>query len=381
MVTEMVSVLFFAAAQLRRLSDPEISSSVDRIVQNLVCADILIPFFVSRCNHLAVALLLDAYSDRISPAVKVCGCLCLAKFPSFWPQVSRLLSSLESHFPVQTFAIRLNLMTQNQPIKTIFSKADEIRRLVQEGLADHPASAQMLYNAAYVEALLRNQEGCLDFVRKAILIEPDPRALLLLVRLLRSLSQPLRAIQVCHAAPIRSKLFQIEEAYAIAESVRVADSKTFITEKFASSTDPDVLRAITRFMICLGDKDAARAWLQRWTQQQHTAEFFACQGHIAFLDGKFAEAQKNFAAAIETCPLSAEYHASLSLAYQVEMKREKALEQAKWAIEIDPKSEQSWIALAAATNAEEDRARAIELGKTFVDLSGLGLMLFAQQDY
>jgi tetratricopeptide (TPR) repeat protein len=107
----------------------------------------------------------------------------------------------------------------------------------------------------------------------------------------------------------------------------------------------------------------------------------ACQGHLAFLEREYAAAQKSFSAAIEACPLNAEYRASLSLAYQAEMKREKALEQAKWAIEIDPTSEQAWIALAAATNAKEDRAKAIELGKTFVDLSGLGVMLFAQRDY
>ena len=285
LVNQMVAVLCFAASQLDHLG--VISNVVDKMVQNLVCVDILVPYFIHVRNHLAVLLLLDSYSDRMSLSVKLCACLFLAKFPAFACKVNKHLGELEKRYPIHIIAIKMNLIMAGVPRLMVMQRASELMDLVQKGLAAAENSAQMLYNAAYVEALMAHKDRSYQLAKRAFEINPcDQRILLLLMKLLRSYSQPTMALKLqkneklCYSG--RFKGVYIEMMSALCELDQFSNARKVMKRmKEYWPEDHSVMEAIMRMDLCLTVPDETIRCFREWSAfDDRTPAFFFCLAQV-----------------------------------------------------------------------------------------------------
>lgn len=384
---QIVSILFFAAAQLDQFDI--IQPILDKIVQNLECVDIIIPYFIRMKNHLAVSLLLDTYSSRMSINTKLCACLFLAKIAEFAHKVDRYLDELEPEYPVHVLSMRLSTIIKSNRPSVIYDRAEELLALVKTGLEKHPKNHQMLYNAAYVEAILSNKSKALELCKESIRQNPcDHRSVLLLLKLLRKYSQPAMVHTVTKKAKHyfvgKHKLIYIENLWAKAELNKQMDVRRYVKKlRLNWPNDNAVMGHIMRVCLSL-NSDAIASLLQEWTEwDDHTPEFYFCLAQLCVRRDDMKAAQKNLITAIELDPCNAEYRASLACVYARMGDLSRAREQAKFAVQFNPFLDLAWIAMSCTTDGEESasaKAKYFELRDSVVPMSELDLMLFVQAE-
>lgn len=231
MPTCFTSVLLYAAVQLSQLD--VIPCIVDKMVQNLICADLIIPFFVRTDNFMAVSLIINAYSDKMSDFTLLCACIYLSRYQTFNDKCKGLMDKLElkatgyieshahkestnsnssedsnidnsrmivSKLIIETIAsVRISFLIHNQPLKVIRERRDECFKIINDAIAKFPDSFQLYYNLAYMYALVGNKDKCFESLKKSLQLKPnDARSILFMMRVLRSRKQP-RAALAFHA--------------------------------------------------------------------------------------------------------------------------------------------------------------------------------------
>ena len=389
-VTKIVALLFFAAAELEQFD--VISPVIDKIVQNLMCIDLLIPFFIRMNNHLAVSLLLDAYSDRISMTIKLCACLFMVKFPDFAHKAVRYFDELQEVYPIHVIAMRMNLIIEGQPYSVAIKRADELKQLVEEGLKIDSENPQMLYNAAYLEAMLGHKDKAYDLLSKSFKLKPyDHRTFLFLLRILRSYEQSTKLLQLhktekfCYAR--RHKRAMIEVLWALAATnQRTETAKVAGKMKTLWLHEPEVMSALTRVHLSLAESslEPVKQCLREWVEvDNRSSEFFFCLAQAFVRLKSYQEAQRYLLNAIELDPCNAEYHASLALVYAANGEKIKANKQAKYGIQFNPFLPDVWLALSHVSEgqeAEDAKRKYIQVKESSVDMSNLKICLFVQGD-
>ena len=231
--TCFTSLLLYAAVQLSQLD--VIPCLVDKIVQNLLCVDLIIPFFVHTDNFMAVSLIINAYSDKMSDFTLLCACIYLSRYQTFNDKCKGLMDKLESKATnyiskntdnnssensnstdqpndnpstitpnpndnrmitskliIETIAsVRLSFLIHNQPIKVIQERRDDCFKIINEAIQKCPDSFQLYYNLAYIYGLIGNKDKCFESLKKSLQLKPnDSRSILFMMRVLRSRKQP-----------------------------------------------------------------------------------------------------------------------------------------------------------------------------------------------
>lgn len=219
--TCFTSILFYAATQLSQLD--VIPYLVDKMVQNLICVDLIIPFFVHTDNFMAISLIINAYSDKMSDFTLLCACVYLSRYQTFNEKCKGLMDQLESkainHLAsqstnenssnqptenlkdnqlivskliIETIAsVRLSFLIHNQPFKVIREKRDECFKIINDAIEKYPDSFQLYYNLAYIYGIVGNKDKCFESLKKSLQLKPnDSRSILFMMRVLRSRKQP-----------------------------------------------------------------------------------------------------------------------------------------------------------------------------------------------
>lgn len=249
--TVFTSILLYAAVQLSQID--VIPCIIDKIVQNLICVDLTIPFFVRTDNFMAVSLIINAYSDKMSDFTLLCACIYLSRYQTFNYRCKGLIEKLEakatqyitntkqpedtndnenppetpnntantnsqstsnsdlpsaqptdnksirndhelavSRLIIETIAsVRLSYLIHNQPMKVIRERRDECFKVINEALEKCPNSFQLHYNLAYIYALLGDKDKSFESLKRSLQLKPnDARSVLFMMRLLRSHKQP-----------------------------------------------------------------------------------------------------------------------------------------------------------------------------------------------
>ena len=383
--TKFVALLFFAAAQVGQLD--VISNVIDMVVQNLVCVDILIPYFIHIKNHLAVSLLLDSYAAEMRPATRLCACLFLVKFPAFAHKVVKFLDELEQVYPIHVIAIRMNLIIEGQPPAIVMDRAEELREMVQRGLEIGGNDPQMLYNAAYIEAMMRNRDKAYELLKESFRLKPyDHRTFVFLLKLLRTYEQPGQVLKLrgkrrfCFSG--KHKGVEFEGLWAMAESNHRLEATKLGTKMMTLwPKDGEVMSVLMRVTLCSKLEESKKKCFEEWAAfDSPSGEFYFCVAQLCSSLSEYREAQKWLLMAIELDPCNAEYHASLSCAMAKNGEREKAQRQAKIALQFNPYLALCWLALSCSTEGEESeeaKKKYMEL-RNDVDVSKLELCLFVQ---
>lgn len=382
--TQFVAILFFAAAYVGQLD--VISPVIDMVVQNLVCVDILIPYFIHTRNHLAVSLLLDCYASEMRLSTKLCACLFLVKFPAFAHKVVKFLDELEERYPIHVIAIRMNLIVEGQPPAIVMDHAEELREMMQRGLELAPKDPMMLYNAAYIEAMMRNRDKAYELLSQSFALKPyDHRTFLFLLKMLRSYEHPRQLLNVwqkqkfCFSGKHKGIMF--EALWAMIESNDRRDAIKLGRKMTALwPNDSEVMSVIMRAVLS-SKLEEFKPYFEKWTEfDTRTPELYFCFAQLCSLWNEHREAQKWLHTAIELDPCNAEYHASLACAMAKTGEREKAQRQAKIALQFNPYLALCWLALSCSTEGEESeeaKKKYMEL-RNDVDVSKLEICLFVQ---
>jgi tetratricopeptide (TPR) repeat protein len=243
----------------------------------------------------------------------------------------------------------------------------------------------MLYNAAYIDALFHHQQSCFERLRSSLIAAPDPRAVVLMSRLLRSIGQPGKALELCRASRSTTPPLEVEAVLALLQQGALPTEVKAACQKVVDRYPADayVVSSVVKVLVRLGDQPAATGVLGAWAEVAgECAEFYGAFAQVCVLAQDFHSAQRCLSFAIELEPQRAEWHAFLSLTYTADGRREKAAERAKWAVEVDPDCEAAWRALASACDERKEEAekKADELANTTVGLERVELMFFTHCD-
>jgi tetratricopeptide (TPR) repeat protein len=204
-------------------------------------------------------------------------------------------------------------------------------------------------------------------------------------RLLRSIGQPVKALELCRASRSTTPLLEVETVLALLQQGALPTEIKAECQRIAGTyrTDAFVVSSAVKVLVRLGDQPAATAVLGAWAEVAgECAEFYGAFAQVCMLAQDYHSAQRCLSFAIELEPQRADWHAFLSLTYSADGRREKAAERAKWAVEVDPDCEAAWRALASACDERKEEAekKADELANTTVDLDRVELMFFTHCD-
>ena len=384
---KMAAVLLFAATQLNQFD--VISTLVDQIVQNLTCINILIPYFVHTDNYMAVALILDAYSDKMSDFSILCACLYLCKHQNFNRSIIKFLDTLEDKYPEEVASIRITLLLYNQPANIMKDRVQECLDIIQRGKEKAPNCFQLLYNEAYLYAILGEKEKAFSLLKESLSYKPfDSRSILFMARILRSNSQPNAALALLKSISKKNtnKYIEIEKLYVLAESNKYHRIDKYIanlTNKYVN--DIEVLCSIIRLNLMLSNKHKeAKAVLEQLSEiDKQTPEYYFCLAQIYIHEKDFVKAEKFLHSAIGIDPTNVEYLSALSIVFAKQGKNKLADERAKQALQIDQFSYYPWIAISnICTGDEKQRAidKATQLRNSSINMQNIDLILFPEEN-
>lgn len=221
--TQFVSILFYASIQLKQIDVVPII--IDRIVQNLICIDLLIPFFIRIDNFRALSLILNSFTDKLSDYTLFISCLYLSKYETFREFVNTKIDKLElkANTKLQKYqtqespnlhkiqiysliiegvaSLRVSFLLQNQRNTIVYERIDTCITIITKSLEICPDSFQLHYNLAYLFAMQSQKDKCIEELKMSLQLKPnDPRSILFMMRMLRSNNQPSLAIQFYHSA-------------------------------------------------------------------------------------------------------------------------------------------------------------------------------------
>jgi tetratricopeptide (TPR) repeat protein len=218
-------------------------------------------------------------------------------------------------------------------------------------------------------------------VQRSLLVEPDPRSILLMSRILRSLGHSRDALTLVRASSIRDKWLAIEELMLIGDCMEFPELEAYgkyLREEYPS--DDDVWCAVVSSCFLAGKPTVARQLLDKWAEfASESVSFYKTFGEVAFHFDELHNAERAMSFAIELEPENAELRAELAFLWLKNGNWEMAMQDAKCALHLDPESEHGWLAISRLTNGDE-QARAAEkaeqIRRASTDLSNVELMFF-----
>ncbi|OHT13882.1 TPR Domain containing protein [Tritrichomonas foetus] len=391
---QFVSLLLYSASQLKQLD--VISPLIDQIIQNLMCVDLLIPYFIHIDHFMAVSLLIDAYNEKMCDFTRLISCIYLCKHQNFNKRILPFLDKLEEKYPSEIASIRLCLTITNKSIQTIEEDKEmknTLLNILDDALLATPENFQILYNAAYIHALLGNKEKAYNYLKQSLSFKPsDGRLILFMIRLLRSNSQPNSALSLSRTAKSllslnskQKKYIEIDTMFAAAEANQIPKAIRYITQlKRDYPFDTDVMSSVIRLNLMINKTKEATETLKEWSIfDKETPEYFFCFSQICIENKDYIEAEKFLNAAIEIDPRNAEFQAALSCLLAKQGKMDQAYERALIALKNDPFYPFAWRAMVNAVNGEEKiqaEDKFAQMQKIYVDLKNVDILLFQEED-
>lgn len=377
LLSRAIALLLFCAAQAEQFD--AVRPAVDRVVQDLSCADALVPFFVSARHSLAVTLLLDTYGDALSAPALAAACAFLSRCPTLCARVPRFLPRLEcARYASLAALVRVQLRVQHRP--RCAAELSECAALVDGALAADSGSFALWHAKAYLCALGADVCGAFACVRRALALRPqDPRVVLLALRVLRANGQPEHAAALAESAlrqfQLQSKWIRVELMRALAEAEQEDAFNECANELFREfPDDADVLCSITKAQLARrGGGFVTTKFVKAWAAvDDGSADFFFCFAQFCVLQKDYDEAKRFMHMAINVDPYRAEYYCGMAHACLFEGEVEEAREAAKMGIEIDPCSFMLWKVYEMCLSEEKEEEELEEVRQKLEQLRGFG---------
>lgn len=351
--------------------------------------DTLLPDLIKSKHIIGVSTVLEACNDKIKDSTLLACCIYLAKHHGYLANVEKNLKRLENPYPAQVASIRAYLLITNCSIDVRDEKCNEALKILEKVRKSDPQNPQILYNEAYIYALLRNQEMSFNLIKSALQKScnhpPIPSVLLLLIRILRSNCQTKEALDMAtqsyYLLNKYDKYICIEGMYAAVESGDLNQMKIFsqkLERKFKKDTK--VMETFTKINLMVGKTENATKCFQTWSSfDNETPEFFFCCAQLCSASQNYENAIHHLMLACQLDPSNANYLSYLATIYANAQKHEKAYDCAKDAVQVNPYSVHAWLALSNISPDENEArnalAMAMNLRKTVVDLEDLDIIL------
>lgn len=363
-LTKSVSFLLFSASQIEQFD--VVLPAIDRIVQDLVCVDLLIPFFISAQHNLAVTLLLDTYGDKMSDCSLISACLFLSKFKNLNNRVPKYLERFENRsasekYVEQIALIKIQMLILNKPLCKIEKILPRCFDIVDKALEKKENSFQLWYAKAYLYTLKRDLKNAFSCIDKTMKLKPyDSRIVLLALRILRANHQPKAALSVANNCQkqfqIENKWIKIEKLFAALESNQKNLVNTYITELLSQySKDTSVFSNVTKLCLISGDYNKATRIIKNWAPyDNYSSDFYFYFSQLCLVQKEYDEAKKFINMAIDINPYNADYYGGLVNMHIFEGEIEEAKDTAKLGLEINPYSLHLWKAYLKCLSETED---------------------------
>lgn len=384
LATPFISILLFGATQLRQLDI--VAPIIDKLLHNLICADLLVPYFVFKKNKDAVSLFLESFAPQMKDSTVLLACLYLAQFPDTLFLVKIYLDRLKKKFPIQVTYLKALLLIRTCTPDEYATKGQEAIDLLKDYLPSNPQDHQLLYNLAFLSALAQKKVDAFEYIQQSIKINTsDSRALLLMIRILHANCQYTQALSI--AKTVKSLLDRYDKNICKEVILIAAESgDSSLAEEYFHKLqnnwpkNTEVMNTIVRLNLMYGKIQSATEHFQAWSEfDQQSADFFYCYSQLCFSSKDYLEAEKYMSFAIEQDPCRAELHVAYAEILKKNDKLDMAIDRIHYAIEIDPFNIPAWVVLSGLLTGEESNQalqKAIELRNNYIDLSGLDMMLF-----
>ncbi|KAH0785643.1 TPR Domain containing protein [Histomonas meleagridis] len=387
-LSQSVSLLLFCATQMNQLD--VVLPVINRIVQDLTCPNLILPFFVAVDHYLAVSLIIDTYGSQINKSILLSACCFLCKYRNFNDRILPILDTLD--YPEQVSSIRVQLELLDQSIDNLSTCLQKCNLILDTALTQNPNSFQLHYNKSYVCALGGDKQGAFDHIKKSISICPfDSRIALLAMRILRSNNQPSAAIRISDVLfnefRITNKWISIEKLYSLAEK----QPKNFAISNcdqllLKYPNDIDVLSSMIRLCLMKEEFSKATELMKKWeSNSERSSDFYFYFSQLCMNSKEYDQANEYIKMAIDIEPENAEYHCMFSCYLYLDGNFEQGKEEAKLALILNPNYKNAleiYLKCLQDDEAEQSeidrinqRIRELEENKP-IDLSNIDLMLF-----
>ena len=362
-------------ALLSDFSNPDLN--VDDIVSSYIDED----------NFIGITTILESLADRLTGSALL-DCICfIVKNHGSASIVEKYYDRLEKDFPAQLASVKAYILVSEITKENREQKCNEAIQILENALKKDRKNPQLLFNIAYVNVLQNNKENAYKTLKKSFNKKKDPYAssILLLIRILRSNCQTDEALSIANAAfdllGRYDRNITIEGMFVAAEKGDISKMEFFFQKlKKNYKNDKKVMEAATKINLMLGKVQDATDCFQKWSKfDKESSDFFFCCAQLCLAAMDSNEALRNLSLANQLDPLNAEILANMATVYYKSGSKDRAYEIALAATKIDPTSIHAWLALSTVSTDDAEAKNAlnyaIALRRSFVDLSGLSLIL------
>ncbi|OHT10888.1 TPR Domain containing protein [Tritrichomonas foetus] len=351
--------------------------------------DELLPHLIKSKHIIGISTVLEAYHEKIQDSTLLSVCVYLARNPGYASLIEKFYERLNKNYPVQVASIKAYILINSSTPGTRQEMCNKAVAILEEARKSDKKNPQILFNLAYIYALLHNKELSFTYLKGALAKHkkrlPYASALLLMIRILRSNCQTEEALTLANYSydllNRYDRNISIEGMFAAAEKGDMSRMEFFFQKlKKNYKKDTTAMESVTKINLMLGKIQNATECFQTWSEfDKESPEFFFCCAQLCLAANDTTEALHNLLFAIQLDPENAEYIANLATILFKTGSKDKACDYARAAIRANPDSVHAWLAMSSVT-ADETEAReclnkAIELRKTVVDLSGISIIL------